>query len=89
MTSTTAPLGSTFLLSNSMFTGKRGFQRRAAITAGRVGLVAADADQADAEIAHRAFEQLLAIVAQITGREVADENGVVALHFSQRVGETC
>ena len=59
MMSTTAPLGRTFLLSSSMLTGSVDFERRAAVAAGGVGLVAADADQADAKIAHGALEQVL------------------------------
>ena len=64
-----------------------GFERGAAVAAGGVGLVAADADQADAEIAHGAFEQFLAVGAQVAGGDIADEDGVVALHLGERAGE--
>ncbi len=67
---------------------QRLFQRRAAIAARRVGLVAAHADQPHAKIPHRAFQQLLQIVAQVAGGQVADENRVVALHLRQRAGKS-
>ena len=67
--------------------GKRGFEGRAAVAAGRIGLVAADADESHAEIAHGAFEQALAVGAEVAGRKVVDEDAVVTLHFGEIVRE--
>src|SRR6185312_3360118 len=50
---------------------------------GSIGLIAANADEADAEIAHGALEELLAIGAQVSGSDVADEDGIVTLHFGE------
>ena len=67
--------------------GQRRFQRCAAIAAGGVGLVAPNANQADSKVAHRAFEQLLTIRSQISRRQIADEDRIIALHFGQSAGE--
>ena len=64
-----------------------GFEGRAAVAAGRVGLVAADTDEADAEIADGAFEQAHVVLANVAGGQIADEDGVVALCLGERGGE--
>ena len=87
MTSTTAPLGSTFLLLEFHLDREDGLEGRAAVAAGGVRLVAADADQADAEIAHGAFEEPHERVAQVARRDVAQEDGVVTLHLGEGAGE--
>ena len=67
--------------------GQRLLQRRAPITAGRICLIAANADQPEAEVAHRAFEQFHQRVAQVAGRDVAQKNAVVTLHLGERAGK--
>ena len=67
---------------------QRGFERRAAIRPGGISLVAAHAHEADAEIAHGAFEQLHVVRADVARREIADEDGVVALHLGERRRES-
>ncbi len=63
---------------------QRRLQGRAPIRSGRVGLVAPDADQPHAKIPHRALHQFHRLLAQVPGRQIADEDGVVALHLGQR-----
>ena len=58
-----------------------------AVAAGCVGLIASDADQADAEIAHGAFDQAHVVGAEVAGGEVADEDRFVALNLGERCGE--
>ena len=62
---------------------QRGFEWRIAVTASRVGLVATDADQAYTEIAHGTFEKILPFGAKIARSYVANEDGVVTLHFGE------
>ena len=81
-------LGQNFLGIELHVHRQRRFERRAAIRAGGVSLVTADANEADAEIAHGAFEQLHVVRADVARREVADEDGVVALHLGKRVRES-
>ena len=66
---------------------QRLFERRAAVTARRVRLIATDAHEANAEVAHRALQQFHQRVAQVPRRNVAQENAVVALHLGKRAGE--
>ena len=66
---------------------ERGFERRALVSPGHVGLIAAHANQTDAEVAHRAFELLHQAVAQIAGGDVAQKNGVVALQLGEGFGK--
>ena len=64
-----------------------GFERRIAVTASGVGLIAADTNETDTEIAHGAFEELHSVRAKITGSDVADKDGIVTLHFGEAAGE--
>ena len=67
---------------------QRGFQRRAAIAAGGVGLVAARRRPGPTPKSRTALSSSFSRSApRSPGGDVADEDGVVALHLGQRGGE--